>query len=271
METLVLAEVNAEKKVGYLTLNRPEKRNALSQELISQYLAGLADMRADDNVRVIVTRANGKAFSAGMDLLYLREAAKEAAHQDWDTIPESRGHVLSSALGRCPKITIAAVNGYCLGGGVGLMMSHDLVVAANEAQIGLPEILRGSFGQGVTSQLIHSQIPIKKVVALQLLGRNISGAEAAELGLASFSTPSANLTTFVDEIAGEIGLRSPALLAHAKIAVELDRQVPMHLGRYVDHLVAMRMNYSVDPFANLDGYLNSQRGGTNQTYEVPTE
>jgi hypothetical protein len=86
-------------------------------------------------------------------------------------------------------VTIAQVHGYCLGGALGIMNMHDIVVAADDAQLGMPEILRGSFGQLVTSTLLNGRIPIKKVTWMQLVGRNISGAEADRLGVVSHSVP----------------------------------------------------------------------------------
>ena len=85
--------------------------------------------------------------------------------------------IMFEAVRNFPKVTIAQVHGYCLGGALALMNSHDLVIAAVDVQIGMPEILRGSFGQMATSTLFHSGLPMKKAALIQLLGRNISGVE----------------------------------------------------------------------------------------------
>src|SRR5260370_13596125 len=95
---------------------------------------------------------------------------------------------------------IAQVHGYCLGGALGIMNCHDLVFAADDAQLGMPEILRGSFGQLVTSTLVHGGIPIKKVALMQLVGRNISGAEADRCGIISQAVPAAEVGSSVTAI-----------------------------------------------------------------------
>ena len=120
---------------------------------------------------------------------------------------------LAEAIRAFPRVMIAQVHGYCLGGALGIMNCHDLVFAAEDAQLGMPEVLRGSFGQLVTSTLIHGGIPIKKVALIQLVGRNLSGVEADRLGIVSQALPAAELEATVTGIAREIASRH---LAHAR-------------------------------------------------------
>jgi enoyl-CoA hydratase/carnithine racemase len=173
------------------------------------------------------------------------------------------------ALREFPRVTIAQVHGYCLGGGLALMNSHDLVVAATNAQIGMPEILRGSFGQMATSTLFHAGIPLKKAALIQLSGRNLSGAEADRLGLVSMAVEEAALESTVQELAAELASRHPATLAHAKIAVQMGRDLTLEQAMQVDRLVGARQRLAVDPLAHVEDYLQSQKRGANVDYRRP--
>lgn len=140
-----------------------------------------------------------------------------------------------------------------------LMNAHDIVVAATDAQIGMPEVLRGSFGQAATSTLVHSGIPLKKAVLIQLLGRNLSGAEADRLGLVSLAVDAAALDDAVRELAAEIASRHAATLAHAKIAVQMGRDLTLPQAIQLDQLVGARQRLAVDPLGDVEDYLHAQK------------
>jgi enoyl-CoA hydratase/carnithine racemase len=156
---------------------------------------------------------------------------------------------LAEAIRAFPRVMIAQVHGYCLGGALGIMNCHDLVFAAEDAQLGMPEILRGSFGQLVTSTLVHGRIPLKKVALIQLVGRNLSGTEADHLGIVSQAVPAAELERTVNGIAREIASRHLATLEHAKIAVQMDRDLSLSQAIQLDMLVGARMQSAMDPTA----------------------
>jgi len=166
-------------------------------------------------------------------------------------------------------VMIAQVHGYCLGGALGIMNCHDLVVCADDAQFGMPEILRGSFGQLVTSTLMHGGIPLKKVAWLQFVGRNISGVEADALGLVSRVVPAAELEATTTGVAKEIASRHLAPLEHAKITAQMGRDLTLSQAIQLDQLVGSRMRGAVDPTADVESYLQSQKGGTNLGYKRP--
>jgi enoyl-CoA hydratase/carnithine racemase len=168
-----------------------------------------------------------------------------------------------------PRIMLAQVHGYCLGGALGIMNCHDLVIAADDAQFGMPEVLRGSFGQLVTSTLIHGGIPIKKVAWLQLVGRNISGVEAERFGIVSQTVPAAALESTVMEIARGIAARHLAPLEHSKITVQMGRDLSLSQAIALDQLVGQRLRRAVDPTGDVEGYLKSQKGGPNLSYKRP--
>ena len=173
-----------------LNFNRPAKRNALSQALTGEILDALETVRADPDVRVVITRGNGPCYCAGADLHDLRAIHAEPP-RDWD-----RSHpnmMFYESFRNYPKVTIAQVHGHCLGGGMALMTAHDIAIAADTAKIGMPEIVRGSFGQMALSSLYHTGITAKKAALMHYSGRNFSGTEADRFGLVSASVPEAEL------------------------------------------------------------------------------
>ena len=161
---------------------------------------------------------------------------------------------------------IAQVHGYCLGGALGIMNCHDLVYAAEDAQLGMPEILRGSFGQLVTSTLLHGGLPVKKLAHIALTGRNISGKEADALGIISQAVPAAELERHTTGIAREIASRHLAPLEHHKITVQMGRDLSLSQAIQLDQLVGQRMRRAVDPLDDVESYLDSQKGGPNLSY-----
>ncbi len=252
--------------VARVTLNWPERRNALNQPLVEAFFAALEIVRADPELKVVISRGAGAAYSSGLDLNFLRAVSKPPPG-DWDR-PTATVQLVQ-ALRDFPRITMAQVHGYCLGGALGLMNVHDLVIAAADAQLGMPEILRGSFGQVATSTLFHAGLPLKKAALIQLTGRNVTGAEADRLGLVSQSVPAAELESTTVGIAREIAQRHLAPLQHAKIAVQMGRDLSLTQALQLDQLVGARQALALDPTADVESYLQSQKGGPKLGYKRP--
>jgi enoyl-CoA hydratase/carnithine racemase len=168
-----------------------------------------------------------------------------------------------------PQISIALVHGYCLGGGLVLVNACDLAFAAEDAQLGMPEIIRGSYGSSATPTLFHSRLPVKTAFYLSLTGRNLSGLEAARVGLVSQALPMAELESFVYTVARELATRNPAALEHAKIAAYTELDLPFDLAIKADDAIAHRMRAYTNPLSDVEGYLRSQKGGTNTGYRAP--
>jgi len=186
----LLLERLADAGVARIVLNRPEKRNCWNRPLCKAFIEALEILRSDKELKVVITKGAGPVYSSGLDLNFLREVSNGPL-LDWDR-PNLTIQIAEN-LRAFPRIMIAQVHGYCLGGALGIMSCHDLVFAAEDAQLGMPEVLRGSFGQLVTSTLLHSGLPVKKLSLIALGGRNISGKEADALGIVSQSVPAGNL------------------------------------------------------------------------------
>ena len=265
LSTVILEKISGT-GVAKIIFNRPHKRNALDAQLVKDIMGALEEIRADRQINVVVTKGNGPSYCSGLDLYYLR-SLNEGPPEDWDRFSPTA--IMFEAIRNFPKVTIAQVHGYCLGGGLALLNSHDLVIAAANAQIGMPEILRGSFGQMATSTLFHAGVPMKKAALIQLGGQNISGAEADRLGLVSMAVEETELETVTLNLAQEIATRHPAALANAKIAVQMGRDLSLPEAMRLDQLVGARQRLMVDPLGRVEEYLSSQKGGPDVTYRRP--
>src|SRR4030088_3734724 len=145
--------------VARIVLNRPDKRNCWNRALCLAFLDALEIIRADKELKVVITKGAGTVYSSGLDLNFLREVSNGPL-LDWDR--PNLTIQIAEAVRVFPRIMIALVHGYCLGGGLGIMNCHDLVYAAEDAQLGMPEILRGSFGQLLTSTPSDAARPREK-------------------------------------------------------------------------------------------------------------
>ena len=179
-----------------LVLNRPAKLNAINVELRDGLDAAIADAVADDTVRVIVIAGAGRAFCAGYDL---SEAAPDSAW-GWREVL-ARDVEATMAIWRCPKPVIAQVHGYALAGGLELAMSCDLIVAAEDAQLGEPEI---RFGSAPVTLLMPYLIGQKKTRELLMTGDLVEGLEAHRIGLVNRVVPADQLADEVDALADRL-------------------------------------------------------------------
>jgi len=250
--------------VARVTLNRPEKRNCWNQAMCDAFFASLEIVRADKSIKAVITRGAGPCFSSGLDLNFLK-GMSDGPLLDWDRAsPTIR---LAEALRAFPRVMIAQVHSYCLGGALGIMNCHDLVFAAEDAQLGMPEILRGSFGQLVTSTLLHGGVPIKKLSYIALVGRNLTGVEADRLGIVSMAVPAVELEAHTIQIAREIGSRHLAALEHHKITAQMGRDLSLSQAIQLDQLVGQRLRRAMDPLGDVKSYLDSQKGGPNLDFK----
>jgi enoyl-CoA hydratase len=201
--------------VAVLTLNRPEKLNAINTALVDSLLAKLAECVADDDVHVIVIKGSGRAFSAGGDL---GGGSTGAGGTDRPTASEDRVHILEDSFGRfielwdCPKPVIAQIHGYCLGLGAGIPSFADLVVCSDDAVFGWPLPLGG----GMISPSWAYHVGSRKAKEYGFLpASRLTGAEAARIGFANWAVPAEELDAFVRDMAVKIA-RVPAGLLRIK-------------------------------------------------------
>jgi enoyl-CoA hydratase len=211
-ETLL---VEQRERVAIITINRPDKRNALNIKTREEGAAALDELRADDGVRVVViTGAGDKAFIAGADI---GEFAGRTAITQRDVMT---GRSLFTAIDTFPKPVIAMINGYCLGGGCELAMACDLRIASERASFGQPEINLGIIpGGGGTQRLTHL-VGEGKAMELILTGEIIDAQVAHSIGLVNMVVPHEELAAKTLELANRIAEKSPVALRLAKEAVK---------------------------------------------------
>ena len=206
--------VEDEGRIRTITINRPERRNALSNTVISGLRTALAQARADPAVRVVVlTGAGDRAFSAGADLV--GESSPAAAPRGGAGPTAGRLHQTRGELARLfedlwdlGKPSIARVRGYALAGGLGLALACDLVVAADDAVFGTPEINIGIWPYMITVALLQAMTP-KRALELMMTGRRVGAEEAERIGIVNRMVPIAELDSAVDELAQELASKPP--------------------------------------------------------------
>lgn len=194
--------------VGTITINRPERRNAMSWAVLSEIRRLLASAKDDPDVRVVVTTGAGdKAYCAGADLSGMAEGA------GFVDLHEGRGELarLFRDMWSLGKPTIARVRGYALAGGFGLALAHDFVVCSDDAQFGTPEIDVGLWPFMITVPLVRS-MPPKKVLELMLTGRRVNAGEAERIGFVNRVVPDDELDGAVAELASSLASKSPAIV-----------------------------------------------------------
>ncbi|HEY2646901.1 MAG TPA: enoyl-CoA hydratase-related protein [Candidatus Acidoferrales bacterium] len=216
-------------EIATITLNRPEKRNAISAEMIVDILAAFDEVESS-NARVLILTGAGKAFCSGMDLEALKALATHSPaqqRQDSDRLAQ-----LFRRLWSFPKPTIAAVNGHAIAGGCGLATLCDFTIAVPEAKFAYPEVRIG-FLPAVVSIFLVRQIGEKHARDLLLTGRTIDAAEAHRLGLVTQIASVEELMNAAHILAATLLASSPTSIYKTKkllcdfAAPEIDRQLEL--------------------------------------------
>ncbi|MHB8469919.1 MAG: enoyl-CoA hydratase-related protein [Gaiellaceae bacterium] len=219
--TLVLSERDG--RVGVVLMNRPQQLNALSGELMGAVVTALAELDADPEIRAIVLGGGERAFAAGADIAELQAGTSISLYENrridqWDRIRDLRTPV------------VAAVSGFCLGGGCELAMLCDLIVASETAKFGQPEINLGVLpGAGGTQRLTRA---VGKAVAMDMIltGRMLSAREALGFGLVARVVAKERWLVEAKRVAAEIAAKGPIAVRLAKEAVDKAFEAPLAVG-----------------------------------------
>jgi enoyl-CoA hydratase len=223
----VTVKLEREEPIAVVRLNRPEQLNALSSELMRELVGALENLDADQAVRCIVLAGDERAFAAGADISELRDTATVdlyfGARLDlWDAIRSVRTPL------------VAAVSGYCLGGGCELAMACDLIVASETAQFGQPETGLGVMPGAGGTQLLARSIGKAKTMDVVLTGRFLDASEAERAGLVARVVAREAWLEEAKRVAGEIAAKGPVAQRLAKEAVNRAFETTLSAGLDVE-------------------------------------
>ena len=219
-------------RVATITLDQPDTRNALSDELLDDLIAAFTTVRDDDDVRcAVLTSSHEKVFSSGGNLAgFAADVPLAHKHAAIGRFPR-----LFRLIGELGKPTLCAANGHVLAGALGLALACDLVVAREGVRFGTPEINVGVFPFMIMA-LIYRNVGRKKTNELLLLGEQISAEEAERIGIVNRVVPAAEFDGFVADWAAQLAAKSPVLMRMGKDA--MFRQQDMGFEEALDYLRA---------------------------------
>lgn len=222
-QQVVLTEIDG--RVATVTINRPDKLNALNGPVRCQFVGALDELRSNEEVRVaIVTGAGEKAFIAGADI------GEFEGRTAIDQFRVMKGFGVFDAVDVFPKPVIAAINGFCLGGGCELAMACDIRIASEKAKLGQPEVNLGILPGGGGTQRLPRLVGLGNAFKLLYTGDMISAAEALRIGLVDEVVAPDKLMDRVRELAATIAQKSPAALQLIKEALRASVRTPLDEG-----------------------------------------
>jgi len=241
--------------IGYVTLNRPQQHNALNTQVQSDVVAALQSFDSDSEVRAIILTGSGKkAFAAGADIKEMAtkpfsEVYKTNMFSGWDRIMEIR------------KPIIAAVNGFALGGGCELAMLCDIIIAADTAKFGQPEINLGTLpGMGGGQRLVRA-IGKSKAMEWILTGEHYTADQAEKAGLVSRVVPADKLMEEAEHLAKRIASQSVSALMMGKEAVNAAFETTLRQGLAFEKRLFYSSFATKDQKEGMDAFVNKRKAG----------
>ena len=229
-------EVEVANGIGWITLNRPEKRNAMSPTLNREMIDVLETLELDDDAQVVVLTGAGEAWTAGMDLKeYFRETdGKPEIMQE--RMRRDCSQWQWKLLRMYSKATIAMVNGWCFGGAFSPLVACDLAIAADDAVFGLSEVNWGIPPGNLVSKAVADTMGHRQALHYIMTGDTFTGKEAAAMGLVNKSVPKDQLRAAVIELANKLLEKNPVVLREAKVGFKRCRELTWEQGE--DYLYA---------------------------------
>ncbi len=222
-ERVVLVDIAD--RIATVTINRPDKLNALSADVRREFVEILEDLSDNDDVRVvIVTGAGDKAFVAGADI------GEFEGRSGVDQFHVTKSFGIFEAPDKFPKPIIAAVNGFALGGGCELAMACDIRIASDKAKLGQPEVNLGILPGGGGTQRLPRLVGLGNAFKLLYTGQMVKADEALRIGLVDEVVPHDQLQQRARELAAEIAKKSPVALEFIKDSVRASVRVPLDEG-----------------------------------------
>ncbi len=245
--------------VYWVTLNRPDKLNAMDIDMRRGILQCLQEAESRNDVRVVVIRGAGKAFSAGADASHLKMLS-EITIADFEKLPKGLGVTdIGLYIRNMSKPVIAMVHGYCVGGGMELIQYCDMVFASTDAVFFQGEINLGIIPGGGGTQLLPRLVGDKKARELIYTGRRLTAEEAKRLGLVNEVCQPEELEKCVMAVVEEIKQKSPLAIALAKKAINAVYELPLSKGLEYEQLMFQRALVSEDGKEGLRAFLEKRK------------
>ena len=251
----ILVSKNSETHVATLTLNRPDRLNTITPQMIGEIDRALIDLERDDEIRVIVIAGAGeKAFSAGADVTAFGDVSK--SHKVW-TLSKRTSEVFTR-LANFPKPTIAAIDGYALGGGCELALACDFRIASRRSKIGQTEVTLGLIpGAGGTQRLVRL-IGLAKAKELVLLGSRLTAEEAAAVGLVSSVVDNEAFHASVRELAERLAKGPPVALRLAKSLLNRAADMPLDAALEAESAAFGLVTSTEDIFEGIQAFMEKR-------------
>lgn len=247
-------KVEVKGRLGYITINRPEVRNALNGETLEEIVASLQELEANDEVNCIVfTGAGEKSFAAGADI---QQLTKRTA---LDALSNQGMQQVYDLIEACEKPTIAMINGFALGGGCELAMACDIRIASTNAKLGLPELNLSIIPSAGGTQRLARIVGKGKALEMILTGKMISAEEAKQFGLVSEAVAPEQLQETVEQYAEQILSKGPLAVKLAKLAVNMGYDSDMKTGLILEKLSQAILFNSEDKDEGTHAFLEKRK------------
>ena len=221
----------SKEQIGWITLNRPEVMNAINQEMSGEIVSACRRAEEDESVRLVILKGAGeKAFSAGMDL-------KERAEKTFSVIERRQLKVIpgainmpTQAVAAITKPTIAAVNGYAVGGGLEIALACDIRIASEDAKLGLTEVRRGMLPGSGGTQRLSRIVGVAKALEICLSGQLVDAEEALRIGLVNEVVRREELLAAAERLAQAMLKGAPISIRFIKEAIYKGMELPLDQG-----------------------------------------
>lgn len=218
--------------VGRVWLNRPDRHNAITMEMVELFDQATTELEADEEIRAIVLRGRGGTFCSGFDL---DDLAADPLGQKARSQQVAR---LFDRFHNIGKPTLAVIEGYATGGGFEFMLASDFAIAAEDARIGDFHIRRGLFGGAGPSYRVSRILGLRRAKELLLTGRMLTGAQALEWGLINDAVPSERLDEAADRMVATLTDKSPLAMRITKTVVNRSLETDVETLIVLEHLAA---------------------------------
>ncbi len=245
--------IDVSEHIATVTINRPDVRNALDRSTVTELTTAMADLGASSEVgAVILTGSGDRVFVSGADIRQMRERRRD------DGLAAINSSAFS-AVERCVKPTIAAINGHALGGGCELALACDLRIAAEHAMLGQPEVGLGIIPAAGATQRLPRLIGLGRASHLVLTGDPIDAATALNWGLVNAVVPGADLADAARTLAGRILARGPLAVRLAKLALGASSRVDLESGLLIETLAQALCFESEDKREGTSAFLEKRK------------